>query len=211
MSQAQVDRVREDLSVMQRVLGFRHRFGREHVWANLALALAGLVVSVITQWTGISSVPTARGSGAHWGYIGLVCLPGLLVLGMLVAVARWRKAAAPFFWWESRRALIVAAVAVPLYLGFVAWAVGRGASAGAVTASTLFLAGLFPFLAAIADKSMHYTLGWAASTMIAGLAAPSATYETAGLLVGGWLIAGGLSSAALMAWQLRNGSEHVAD
>jgi hypothetical protein len=130
---------------------------------------------------------------------------------MLAAVAHRRKDAAPLLWWESRRAWSVAAVAVPLYVSFAAWAVSRGASAGAITASTLFLAGLFPFVGAIADSRMRHTLGWAACTMIAGLVAPSATYESAGLLVGGWLIVGGLLSAAVMAWQLRSGCEHVAD
>jgi len=211
MSQAQVDRVREDLAAMQRVLGFRLLFGREHVWVNLVLALAGLVVAAVTEWTNISSVPSVRGSGAHWAYIGLVTLPALLVLGMLAAVAHGRKDAAPLVWQESRRTWAVAAVAVPLYLSFAAWAVSRGASAGAITACTLFLAGLFTFVGAISDRRMRHTLGWAASTMIAGLVAPSATYESAGLLVGGWLIVGGLSSAAMMAWQLRSGSEYVAD
>ncbi len=46
--------------------------------------------------------------------------------------------------------------------------------------------------------------------MIAGLIAPSGTYENAGLLIGSWLIVGGLSSSAVMAWQLSGRSEHVA-
>lgn len=49
------------------------------------------------------------------------------------------------------------------------------------------------------------------ATMIAGIIVPFGTYENAGLLVGGWLIVGGLSSAAVMAWQLRSRSERVAN
>ena len=95
MSQAQIDRVREDLAAMRRVLRFRLRFEREHVWANLVLALAGLVVAAVTEWTSISSVPSVRGSGVHWAYIGLVTVPALLALGVLAAVAHRRKDAAP--------------------------------------------------------------------------------------------------------------------
>jgi hypothetical protein len=211
MSQAQVDRVSEDLAAMRRVLGFRVPFEREHVWANLALAVAGLTVAVVTEWTNISSVPAVPGSGAHWAYIGLVTVPALLVLAMLAAMAHRRKDAASLLWRESRRAWVAAAIAVPVYLGFTAWAVSRGASAGMLSSSTLFLAGLFSFLGAIADRGMRHALGWAVSTMIAGVVAPSAIYESAGLLVGGWLLAGGLSSAAVMAWQLKTGSEHGAD
>jgi hypothetical protein len=88
--------------------------------------------------------------------------------------------------------------------------VSRGAAAGTITASTLFLAGLYLLANALAARGLRHTLGWAVATMAAGLTAPSGTYQNAGLLVGGWLIAGGLSSAAVMAWQLRNRSKHGA-
>lgn len=211
MTDAHVDRVREDLAAMRLTLGFRLPFEREHVWANLALALAGAVVAALTGWTSLSSAPTTRGSLGHWMYIGLVIIPPLLVLGMMAAVAHRRRDSAPLLWRESRRAWPVAAVAALLYLGFTAWAVNRGVAAGTITTSTLFLAGLFPLVAAIADRGLRHTLGWAVATMVAGIVAPSGTYENAGLLVGGWLIIGGLSSAAVMAWQLRSRSEHVAD
>lgn len=135
MADPYVDRIREDLAAMRRSLGFRQPFAWEHVWANLALALAGAVVAVLTALTGISSAPLTRGSAGHWAYIGVVIIPPLLVLAILAAVAQ----------------------------------------------------------------------------MIAGLVAPSITYESAGFLVDGWLMVGGLSSATVMAWQLRSRSAHVAN
>lgn len=210
MADTNVDRVHEDLAVMRLALGFRLPFEREHVWANLALALVGAIVAALTGCTSISSAPTARGSVGHWTYIGLVIIPPLLVLGMMAMLTHGRKDSSPLLRRESRRAWPVGAIAALLYLGFEAWAVGRGAAAGTITASTLFLTGLFLLTTALADRGLRHTLGWAAATMIAGLIAPLGTYENAGLLVGGWLIGGGLSSAAVMAWQLRSRSEHVA-
>ena len=98
---------------------------------------------------------------------------------------------------------------IPLYIGFTVWVVKSGLSASTLTAATFFLAGLFTLAAAISDRSKRYTLGFAASTMLAGVIAPWASYESAGLLAGGWLILGGLSTAIVMAWQLRSGVEHV--
>ena len=48
-----------------------------------------------------------------------------------------------------------------------------------------------------------------AAGMLAGFVAPLATYESAGLLVGGWLFCGGLSTALMMARQFRGTSMHA--
>ncbi len=210
MSEIYLDRVREDLAAMRRALGMRLPFEQGHIWANLALALAGAIVVALTRWTSLSSVPTTRGSLGHWMYMGVVTIPPLLALGVMAVIAHRRRDSAPLLWRDSRQAWPVAAVAAFLYLGFMAWAVNRGASAGTITASTLFLAGLFLLAPALVDRSLRHTIGWATATMIAGLSAPLGTYESAGLLIGGWLIAGGLSSAAIMVWQLRSRSENVA-
>lgn len=210
MSANELSRVEDDLAAMRVALGFRLPFEWEHVWTNLALAVVGTVIAALTEWTDVSAVPSARGSVRHWTYIGLVLVPPLCVLGTLGLVAHRRKNTAPQSWRESRRAWPVAAVAAALYLGFTAWAFHRGASAGATTAATLFLAGLLPFASALVNKGLYHSLGWAVATILAGFAALSATYETAGLVVGGWLIAGGLASAAIAASQLRKRSEYEA-
>jgi bacteriorhodopsin len=210
MSEGNLDRVREDLAAMRQVLGLRPRFGREHVCVSFALAIVGTVVAALTAWTEISVRPTRSGSMAHWVYIALIGVPALLVLTVMSLMARHRKAETPLLWRESRLSWIFAAIAVPLYLAFIAWAVKNDISAGAVTAATFFVTGLFLLMDAVSDRRRWYTLGWAVSTLLAGVCAPMTTYESAGLLAGGWLFLGGISTAAILAWQLRSGSDHAA-
>lgn len=211
MKDAHVDRVREDLELMRVVLGFRAPFEQVQLWANIALAFVGVLIAALTEWTSISSVPSVHGSGAHWAYISLIIIPPILVLGMMAIVAHYRRDAAPLAWRDARRDWVIAAIAAPAYLGFVAWAAMRGASLGTTTAATLFVTGLFALLRSVTGKGMDHTTGWAASTMIAGILAPSVSYGNAGLLAGGWLLVGGLSSAAVMALHVRSTNKHVAD
>ncbi len=172
---------------MKQAMGFRLPFDWEHVWACLAISAVGVVVAVITAGTNISATPVVRGSAAHWAYISLVAIPAFLVLGVMTMISRHRREVAPFFWRESRQSWFIGAVAVPLYLGFAVWLVRNGLSAGALTACTLFLSGLFPLMTAIADRSRRYFLGWGVSTVLVGAIAPLASYGSAGLLAGGWL------------------------
>jgi hypothetical protein len=210
MSKGDLDRVCEDLATMRQATGFRLPFGSEQVWVNLALAIVGIAVAALTAWTNLSTGSATPGSAAHWAYIALVVGPVLLVFGVMTVVARRRKARAPLLWRESRLSWVVAGVAVPVYLGFIVWAVKNSIPLGALTAATLFLAGLFLLMGAVTDRSRWYTLGWAVSTLLAGVCAPVATYETAGLVAGGWLLLGGLSTASIMAWQLRSRNDHGA-
>jgi hypothetical protein len=209
MSQADLDRVREDLATMKQAFGFRLPFGQEHVWVSLALAVVGIAIAALTALTNISVKPAAPDSTAHWAYIALIVAPALFVLAVMSVIARRRKAKAPLLWRESRLSWVVAAVVVPLYVGFIAWTARNGLSLGVLTAATLFLAGLFSLMATIPDRSKWYTLGWAVSTLLAGVCAPVATYESAGLVAGGWLLLGGFSTAAITTRQLRSGNDHA--
>jgi hypothetical protein len=205
MSESNLDRVREDLAAMRQALGLRPPFEREYVWLSLSLGLVGIAIAALTAWTDISARPATPGSTAHWAYIALIVTPVFLVLAVMSVIARRRKGEAPLAWRDLRVSWVVAAIALPLYLGFISWAGRTGLSAAALTAATLFLAGLFSLMAAIPDRSRWYTLGWAVSTLLAGVCAPVASYENAGLVVGGWLFLGGFSTAAIMARQLRSG------
>lgn len=149
------------------------------------------------------------GRHRHCHYAALIVAPALFVLAVMSVIAHCRKGEAALSWREFRFSWVVAAVAVPLYVGFLGWAARNGLSLGALTAATLFLAGLFSLMGAIPDRNRRYTLGWAVSTLLAGTCAPVATYENAGLVAGGWLILGGFSTAAIMAWQLQSGNDHA--
>jgi hypothetical protein len=205
MSEANLDRVREDLAVMRQAIGFRPPFERGHVWVSLALAAVGGLVAALTAFTNVAAVPVTQGSAAQLTYIALLVVPVLLVFTGMAVVARRRRTLAPFLWREARQSAVAAAVAVPLYLSFLVWAVWQGVSPGAFTAATLFLAGLFSLIGALFDPSRRYVLGWAASTMLAGVCSVVGTYGNAGIIVGGWLLLGGLSTAGILLWQLRSG------
>ncbi len=211
MSDTSLERVRGDLAVMRQAFGLRLPFEWEHVCACLALAALGLAISAITASTNIAVEPVVRGSAAHWAYISLLVVPVFLFLGVITMVASRRKEDAPLFWLENRQSWAVAAVATPLFIGFTVWTMRSGLSAGSLTAATLFFAGVYSLMAAVADKSRRYMLGWAVSAILAGVIAPFAGYESAGLLAGGWLAVGGISTAVIMAWQLRTEGKHVPD
>ncbi len=142
MNEIHLNRVREDLAAMRLTLGLQLRFERGHVWANLGLALAGAVVAALTGWTSLSSVPTARFAGAldvYWAghHPSTPCTGGdgddrSSAEGLRTSpVARVSTG----FGGRHRRR-----TPLPRVHGL-----GRepGASAGAITACTLFLAGLF--------------------------------------------------------------------
>jgi hypothetical protein len=208
MSEANLDRVREDLAVMKQAIGYRLPFERGHIWVCLALAVVGIAVAALTAFTRIAAAPVTHGSVAHLTYIAALVVPVILVFAGMGLVARRRKALAPLLWRESRQSAVAAVLAVPLYVGFVIWAVWNGVAPGALTATTLFLAGLFSLMGALFEPSRKYVLGWAIATILAGAYSPLGTYDNAGIIVGGWLFLGGLSSAGIMAWQLRNRSSH---
>jgi hypothetical protein len=210
MTAANLDRVREDLAVMKQALGLRPPFERAHAWLSLALAAVGVLVAALTAFTSIAAQPVTQGSTAHLTYIAVLVVPVLLVFAVMAMLAHRRKALTPLLWRESRQSVVVAIIAVPLYVAFLAWAVWNGVSPGALTAATLFLAGLFPLMRALSDPSRRYVLGWAISTMLAGACSPVGTYGTAGIIVGGWLLLGGLSTAGIMSWQQWNEGRHHA-
>jgi hypothetical protein len=170
----------------------------------------GIVVAAITAFTSIATLPVTQGSVAHLTYIASLVIPVLLVFSDMAVVAHRRKALAPLLWRDTRKSAVVAVVAAPLYIGFLVWAVWNGVSPSALTAATLFLAGLFSLMGALSEPSRRYVLGWAISTMLIGACSPLGTYGNAGIMVGAWLLLGGLSTAGIMSWQLRSGSGHDA-
>ncbi len=208
MTETNLNRVREDLAVMKQALGLRPPFEREHVWLSLVLSAVGVVVAALTAFTGIAALAVTPGAMTQLAYIALLVVPVFLMFAGMAVLAHRRKALTPLLWRESRQSAVVAIVAVPLYIGFVVWAVWNGVSPGALTAATLFLAGLFSLIRALSEPSHRYVLGWAVSTMLAGACSLVGTYGTAGIIVGGWLLLGGLSTAGILSWQLRNGSRH---
>jgi hypothetical protein len=169
-----------------------------------------MAVAALTAFTSVAAVPVKQGSVAHLTYLGLLLVPVLMVFASMAVIASRRKARAPLLWRESRQSAFVAAFAAPLYLGFLIWAGWNGISAGALTAATLFLTGLFLLMGVLGDPRRRHMLGWAIATLLIGACAPLGSYGTAGILAGGWLFLGGLSTAGILAWQLhQEGGPHA--
>jgi hypothetical protein len=177
-------------------------FAREHVVIHLAFAVFGILVASLTLGSGVARVP-ARG-GPSIVYLALMVAPVLAVFVALASGALHRRSQSRLSWRETRRSALLPLVAVPLYAGFVFWIMRRETSPAFLTAATFFLWGLISFVSALPDRSRWYSLGWAAATMLAGFFAPLVSYERAGVLVGAWLLCGGLSTALTMVLQLRD-------
>ncbi len=134
--------------------------------------------------------------------LGLV-VPALVVVAIMLVISYRRRGFAPSLWRENRQSLTVGAVLVPLYVAFVAWTAWLGVSAAAITVAMLFLFGMVMLGTAILDRSRRYWVGWAVATMLAGACAPLFSYKTSGLLLGGWLIIGGMSTVLIVRAILR--------
>jgi hypothetical protein len=203
MSDADLNRVKEDLAIVKQAMGMHSSHQPQQLWANLSLAGLGLIIAAVTAFTGIAAQPVVQGSVAHLGYVALIVGPFLIAFLIMATFARSERSTAVLPWLEYRRSLVAAAVAVPVFIGFVIWAARHGMSVSTITAATLFLAGLFPLLSVLVDPRRLYIFGWALSTMLAGIIAPLCSYQSAGILAGVWLFCGGLSTAGIMAWQAK--------
>ncbi len=203
VSHADVYRVQEDLAIVKQAMGLHPTYDPRQLWTNVGLAALGLIIGGVTAFTEISSQPVVRGSVKHLLYIALTIFPiGLVLLGLAIELRRQKKLAV-YPWLTAKQSLVAAAIAIPVYLGFVGWGLSKGLSAGTITATTFFIVGLLLLLNSLNDARRRYFLGWAVSTIIAGFVAPLCNYQTAGILAGLWLVCGGLSTAAIVAWRLR--------
>jgi hypothetical protein len=110
MSDAKLDRVREDLAVMKQVVGLRQPCERDQLWTNLALAGLGVIIAVVTACTQGSATPPVRGSLQHLASVAAIVVPGLIAVATLTAVSYRRREQAPVSWRENRQSGIVVAL-----------------------------------------------------------------------------------------------------
>lgn len=205
MSQADLNRLREDLETIRHAAGMGTPFGPADVRLSLAWAAAGVPVAI---WVALQAVET-------WLLGALVVIPAGVVLLLTSRVSskyHRDKARAPFRWREHRHQWLLAAAAVPLMGAFWLWGTHRDMSPETLTATAVFMAGLAYVIPAIVDRARLFYVGWAVPTMLLSIVGPLCGYRYIGIAVGGWLILSGLSAAAIMAWQLRTGvDDHAAD
>ena len=197
MAQVELTRVRQDLATMQQAVGVGLPFGREDVRLSLAWAAAGVPLAAWTAWTAVE----------QWQFGMLLVVPAALVLALSGAVAKkyhHRRARAPIRWREYRHQWLLAAVLTPLWGACLYWGIRQGLSPEAMTVTGIFMAGLGMLALPIVDRTRLFYLGWGGATLLLGAAAPLCGQRYLGLAVGGWLILAGLSTAAIMTWQLRS-------
>ncbi|MGO9115597.1 MAG: hypothetical protein ACLP9L_40840 [Thermoguttaceae bacterium] len=211
MSNANVDRVREDLAVMRQALGKQLPYGPKQVRDSLILAVAGAVIAAITGLTGIAALPAEPGSPRNLLYGALIVAPVLLLCAAGGATAYRRKAAHPLAWRDMRKGLVTFVLVLPLFFGFLYWSAKNGQPVATFINAGVIFSGLFWLFGAFCDERYRYYWGWGISTLLFGAIMPLGSYQTAGIFAGCWLLLGGLSTAGIMARQLRKERERGND
>jgi hypothetical protein len=211
MSELGIDRVREDLAVMRQALGKQPPYGWKQVRDSLILAVAGTSIALIAGLSGIAALPAEPGSPRNLLYGALIMAPVLLLFFAGGARAYRRKAVQPLEWRDMRRALVTFVLVLPLFFGFLHWSARNGQSVSTFINAGVIFSGMFWLLGAFCDERYRHFWGWGIATLLFGAVMPLGSYQTAGIFAGCWLLLGGLSTAGIMAWQLRKDREHVND
>ncbi len=193
MSDNEVQRMKDDMAVIERAIGLSPSMGREEVWVNLALAGGGLVALV---W---ALLPT--GLPAQWGMVPLI----LLAIGYLVRMrAKYRRSGgrSP----TRRRAytadLVGMVVVAGLAVIYRVWATKQGISLTLAGSAAFFIFGLAMVLTVLRDQTRLPDLGLAIPLMICGLVIPLSPVSL-WVPVGAALALGGAARAMLAARQFR--------
>lgn len=205
MSQAELDRVRNDLATMKQAAGVGLPLGPADIFLSIAWAVAGVPLAAWVAYR--PAAPMTFGL--------LLCIPSVCVLILSAIVAgkyHRERGKEPVRWREHRSQWIAAAVLTPLFGAFITWGLIRGLGPETLTVTAMFMAGLGMVILPIVDRTRLFYVGWAVSTMLFAVTAPFLGKRYLGVGVGGWLIVSGLSAAGIMAWQLRRrAGKHVTD
>ena len=194
MSRADLDRVRADLAAMREAAGFDLPFGRTDVRLSLGVAAAGAAVA---GWAAF--VPW----GQRWGTLAplLLLVAAYGVTGRRLARDRGRE---PARWRELRLTLIAAAVIGPVAVGYLFWEKSLGVPRNVTGAAAVVFFGAAALVVGLADRARRHYLASAGYVMALGLAIPLLRPGQVPIAAGLCLIAAGLSTAAVQAWQLRH-------
>ena len=201
MSQADLNRVREDLATIQHAASLDLPFGREDVRTSLWSAVCGLF---ITLWAVF----------APWEYRWIVLVPlvAAVVLTILAAAeARRLMTRQPVRWREHRLSARAGLVAAPMAIGYLYWERWSGMPREMTGAASVFFFGLGALVFSVLDRRRLYYAG-GAIMMAFGAAIPHCSPQQV-IIAGGlcWMVAG-LVVAGIQTWQLQvDGTEHGAD
>jgi hypothetical protein len=211
MSNLSVDRVREDLAVMQHAIATRPPYGPKQVRESLIVAAIGAAIAAITALTPIARLPARAGSLPTTLYGLLIAAPILLLFFAGAARSFGTREKQPLDWRDSRRSLIAFVLSLPLFFAPLRWTSKHGESATTYINAFVIFAGMFWLLGAVSDERYRHYWGWGLATILFGLVMPLGSYSTAGIFAGCWILLGSLSTAAIMAWHLRKEPAHGGD
>jgi hypothetical protein len=194
MANEDLDRIRADLAVIRSAVGLESMWGRRDLRTNLLLAVAGAAA------IGWALVPHG-----HWPVLGL--------LTFLVPVVEWLHAGTSGGadgrdtgctregLRQASRALWLALPISALYL----WCRYVGLTPFQFLGIATFLVGVALLGPAIGDRGQWPLLPWAVALMAGGLLVPLGIVPVIAV-IGGSIGLGGLISAAIVAWDLRQGN-----
>ncbi|MHC4443906.1 MAG: hypothetical protein ACYTBZ_26615 [Planctomycetota bacterium] len=194
MSEAEMERLRNDLATMKHAVGVGLPFGREDIWANLAYAGAGFLVA---GW--LIFGPAA--------YAWLSFVPFILVAALLAPMGikrsreiRKNPARVRELRYKGRIGLVVwLLVGVFLICSYI-----YGVPIETRISAIAFFLGLCILIFPLIDRTRFYYVGAAVATLLLGIFYPLCSRRGFGYIVlCGWVIVSCLSAAAIMTWQLR--------
>jgi hypothetical protein len=193
MSEADLQRLRNDLDTIQHAANLELPFGWSEVWLVLTLVPCGLVISL---WSAFGD--------PDYDWLGVV--PLVLVVAVIAAWVmrnRARFLGTPSRRRENRFGAIAAVVMTVGMVGLILWEKKLGLPHGVVRGTMSFVMGLMLVPLALSSRARRSGLGVSLAFMPYGLLYPLCTRSQAGVVGGLAVIVAGLAASAIMACQLR--------
>ena len=204
MSEAEVDRVRGDLAIIQRAMALRLSFGKEMVVFGILLAAAAAMAAVVSLW-----------SESDWGQVGPFAAIMMLCVLWLYHQSRRVENLSHEITLQVSLSITIYAALVCAALGYWLAAVlgptiGAARTVGLYAASVgyvmIFLSILV--LNALKSRERYYCLGLAAALLLAGLLIPITDRRFSYFLAHCFMAVGSLTAAIVQGVQLRTAESH---
>ena len=203
MTDAELDRVRRDLEIMQDAVGTELPFGRKEI---LKTFLSGLWAVPLAIWATL-------GPGTYISLAIVLTLVAMVLVGSATgAKSRRQRFQEPRRWREFRYEMLVPLALAPFVLFGFYWAVANGTPPKTMMGVVLFVAGVALCFIAGFSRARRSYFGMGVATMTCGVVMPWCSERQIGLALALLFIVGASAEAAIGAWQLRRSeANHGAD
>ena len=207
MSEAEVDRVRRDLAIIQRAMGLRLSFGKEMVVFGVLLAAAAAMAAVVSLW-----------SESDWGQLGPFAAIMMLCVFWLYRQSRRVENLSHEIKLQVSLSIAIYAALVCAALGYSSAAVlgptiGAARTVGLYAASVGYVMAFLSILVlnALKRRERYYCLGLAAALVLAGLLIPITDRRFSYFLAHCFMAVGALAGVIIQGIQLKMAESHHAD